>query len=334
MKTPTADDRTAWLGRVAEPGAHAEIVASLDCLTDIESKPAPARPPHAGWLRVAAWNIEQGRRSADLADVIRTTGADVALLTEVDWGMVRTSNVHVIDDLATRLDAGYAWGIEFIELAPGNHQRGLHGNAILSRLPLRDPRVVRLDDGGEWFNATTDQPRVGGRMAVVATIELDGNSVTLASVHLESRSDADQRAAQMKIVLDQLGDGPAIVGGDLNTFGTSIPRLADRGAVSRMRADEPTRFSWPVAHEPLFALAGTYGFEWVDANLAAPTTNHDGAGLPDHHPLKLDWLLVRGLEARRPTVVPSTAPDGARLSDHEMVAISVRFELGQGSRPS
>ena len=79
-----------------------------------------------------------------------------------------------------------------------------------------------------------------------------------------------------------------------------------------------------MPYEPLFEVARDHGFDWLDANLAAPTTNHGPDGAPHHHPLKIDWLFTRGLEARRPTVVPAVGPDGRRLSDHELVAVSVR----------
>ena len=84
-------------------------------------------------------------------------------------------------------------------------------------------------------------------------------------------------------------------------------------------ADDPARFSWPVAYEPLFETAHAHGFEWADANVAAPTTSHDAVGLPDHVPLRLDWILIRGLDARRAAV---TACDG--LSDHQVVSAAVR----------
>ena len=74
-----------------------------------------------------------------------------------------------------------------------------------------------------------------------------------------------------------------------------------------------------MAHEPLFDVARSYGFEWTDANVAAPTTEHDADGLPDRVPLKLDWLLVRGLVARRPAVLPAGG-----LSDHQGVTVGVR----------
>jgi hypothetical protein len=43
------------------------------------------------------------------------------------------------------------------------------------------------------------------------------------------------------------------------------------------------------------------------------------------HEVDVDWILVRGLEASRPTVVPAIGPHGRRLSDHDLVAVSVRL---------
>jgi hypothetical protein len=81
----------------------------------------------------------------------------------------------------------------------------------------------------------------------------------------------------------------------------------------------------------LFAIAAAHGYSWTDANVAAPTTRHGPDGLPDHAPLKLDWILVRGLEARRAAVVPAISDVGAEaLSDHDLVAVSVRL-IGAGS---
>jgi endonuclease/exonuclease/phosphatase family metal-dependent hydrolase len=339
FSAPSPDERARWLELVGDRRAHDQIVEGLRCMqqTDVEMLSGPAQA--SGWLRVAAWNIERGRDPARAATLIDASGARVTLLTEVDVGMGRTGNRDVARELARALRATSVFGIEFIELALGkaadlatlqdaDNRCGLHGNAILARVPLRDPAVIRLDDGGEWFTTERGEPRIGGRMAVVATLELDGVDVQVASVHLESHSNADERAAQMAVLFDAIdasGRGPAIIGGDLNTFGAPIGELATPASLRRLRADEPGRFSWPVAHEPLFEIAATHGYEWVDANVAAPTTRHGADGLPDHHPLKLDWLLVRGLEARRATVVPAIAEDGSPLSDHELIVVSVRL---------
>jgi endonuclease/exonuclease/phosphatase family metal-dependent hydrolase len=336
------DDRTQWLAQVGEPTAHARIATGLALLHEVEQRPAPTpATPLEGWLRVAAWNVERGRRPDALAEVVRRTGAQLVLVSEADVGMARSGNVDVPGALAQALGMGSAYAVEFVELGLGDaaeqaavlaagggtNDRGLHGNAILCTAPLTSTSVVRIELDGRWFTPTTDQPRVGGRVAVVATVELDGEPLTMASVHLESASDPDDRAEQLATVLaavDEAGDDAAVVGGDLNTFGASFAELGSLARLHGLRAAEPTRFSWPVAHEPLFEVARAHGFEWVDANLAAPTTNHAPDGAPHHHPLHLDWLLTRGLEARRPTVVPAIDDRGRPLSDHHLVAVSVR----------
>lgn len=349
---PTVDERAGWLARLGEAGAHDAIASELACLhrvdeIDSASSGSASGPAPSGWMRVAAWNAERGRFLDGSIELLARVDADVVLLSELDSGMARSGNVDVPRRLAEALECGGAFGVEFVELGLGDagetarvgagavNERGLHGNAVLARGGLRDAVVLRLDAGGDWFGVERGQPRIGGRMAVAGRVTLagvDGSDaeVTVVSAHLESSSTAAERAGQMRVLLglvdERYGDGPAVVGGDFNTFGAAIGDLIDREAGRRMRAESATRFSWPVPFEPLFDdVAAGHGYEWVDANVAAPTTRHGANGLPDHIPLKLDWVLVRGLEARRATVVPAMAADGSALSDHDLVAVSVRL---------
>ena len=323
MDTPTASDRAGWAARLGDLTLQGRLLAELHCLHEMELEP-PIGAPLKGWVRVAAWNVARGRDLPAAASLLRRCRADLLLLSELDWGMARTGNVDVPRALAESLKTGYGFGVEFIELTgdDGDDEMGLHGNAILTAAPLEQPEVVRLGGEGAWFATASTEPRVGGRVAVLGTIEVDGTPVRVASTHLENMTDPDGRAAQLSVLLDAVeehGPGPAIVGGDLNTFGAPLEDLADRATVRRMRGDDPARFSWPVAYEPLFETARAHGFEWADANVAAPTTSHDAVGLPDHVPLRLDWILIRGLDARRAAV---TACDG--LSDHQVVSAAVR----------
>ncbi len=335
---PSVEERARWLERVDDPVAHEEIASGLDALRAVDVERADGRSA-TGWLRVAAWNIERGRDPSAIAALIDRTGADVALLSEVDIGMARTGNRDVAREIGGALGATSAFAVEFLELTLGKeadlpgvvgtrNARGLHGNAIVSRVALESTDVVRLSSG-DWFTHSRGEPRVGGRCAVVATVTLDGVEVDVASVHLESHSDADLRAAQMTTLLDALdarGSRPAIIGGDLNTFGAPLGELVDRASVTRMRETDASRFSWTAPYEPLFETAAERGYGWLDANVAAPTTRQTPDGLPGHIPIKLDWILVRGLEARRATVVPALGPDGAPLSDHDLLAVSVRLD--------
>jgi endonuclease/exonuclease/phosphatase family metal-dependent hydrolase len=339
VKAPTSAERSEWAEQLGDQDLHRGLVADLPCLNEVTQREpgAPSRPL-TGWVRVVAWNILRGRRRPELASLLRSSGAAISLLSEVDSGMARTSNADVTAELADALGVHAAYGVEFVELGLGDeterqrlaaddasNAHGLHGNAVLSAARLTDPAVLRLSDGGPlWFAAGSTQPRVGGRMAVLATVDIDETPVRVASLHLENRAGPAERAAQMETLLraidERAGDGPAVVGGDCNTLGAPLEELLDRALVARLRAGEPTRFTWPVAHEPLFTVAADHGFDWVQANVAAPTTSHDALGLPDHVPIRLDWIFVRGLEARRPAVV------GARgLSDHDLVSVAVRL---------
>ncbi len=337
MRTPTADERKTWVSALGDAELHARLLGELECLQHTEGNPDRGDVVAlAGWVRVAAWNVQRGRRPAALAALLRSCAADIASLSELDSGMARTRNADVPAELAGALRCAYAYGVEFVELGLGDeverveaagapNDRGLHGNAVLARAHLRDPEVVRLSDGDPvWFASDSPQPRVGGRMAVAATVAIAATAVEVASAHLENRSDPVGRAEEMEALLRAIdargGKGPAAVGGDFNTLGVPLAELADRDRVRARRAIEPARFTWPVAHEPLFEVAASYGYRWTDANVAAPTTAHDEMGRPDHVPLRLDWLLVRGLEARRPAVVSAAA-----LSDHHVVTVSVRL---------
>ena len=327
MDSPTVDERRAWAGRLGDDDLARSVAAGLACLHTSDGRP-PRRPTElAGWVRVVAWNLQRGRRLRQAAARLRSSGADIALLSELDSGMARSGNEDVAAGLANALgdDYGYAYGVEFVELGLGDHHepegagaddrnaRGLHGNGIVARTTLADPAVVRLDAGTRWFGTDSPEPRLGGRMALFATVVLNGTAVRVVSTHLENWVGPDERAVQFEAMLDAVGPGAALVGGDFNTFGTGFDEIVDRRLVRRLDAAEPGRFLWPVAHEPLFAAAAARGFRWEAANLAAPTTSHG--------PLKLDWLLTRDLEVRAPAVV-----DAAGLSDHHLVAASVRVE--------
>jgi endonuclease/exonuclease/phosphatase family metal-dependent hydrolase len=335
MEAPGASERARWEEQLGDRDLHRRLLAELRCLHEVDRRGGGAAEL-TGWVRVAAWNVQRGRRPAELALRLGESGADVCLLSELDSGMARTRNVDVTAAIAADLGAGYAFGVEFVELSLGDasEQReagglhnvtSLHGNAIVTRASLSDPGVVRLPDTGlGWFAADSPQPRVGGRMAVVATVAIDGVAVEVASAHLENRGDPGQRAEQMEALLAVVDarahGGPAVVGGDCNTLGASYAELFDHRLVREMRRTDPARFSWPVPYEPLFDVARAHGFEWTDANVAAPTTAHDSGGLPDHVPIRLDWLFVRGLVARRAAVVPARG-----LSDHHLVSVGVRL---------
>ncbi len=326
MEPPSEEARAEALANWGSRQAHDRYMAKWPCLNSIElGLPAdPADPPVD--LTIAAWNIERCKHVEASAALIERTGVDIVLATEMDHGMARSGQHHTTRDLARALGVGYLFGVEFVELGIGDvretakfsetpNRHGLHGNAILSRWPLTDPALIPLDDGGAWFVAAPKndgQYRVGGRMAMAAKLHTNSGPIVLASVHLESESDAEGRTAQIDrllATLDRLyGQAPAVIGGDLNTRGFLEAGLS---------AEETLRL--PETAEPCFAAFARHGLDWRACNTGHVTTRHPPWATERFQLKTLDWLFVRGLSASEPRVIPALSAEGAYLSDHEMV---------------
>jgi endonuclease/exonuclease/phosphatase family metal-dependent hydrolase len=323
--------------------SHAHWVGELACLHEVEVTRPPSPATAASPARVVAWNAERGRDVPSLARVLEPLEPELLLLTEMDLGMARSGNCHTARELAARLGMGCVYGVEFVELGLGGpderaalagqtNREGLHGGAILSRAPLEDPVVVRLEPGGSWFDARErGESRIGGRIAVMATWCLAGQAVTVAAVHLESHSGPAPRAAHVEVLLDAIETraqgGPCIVGGDLNTFSLAHVELSDRETLRAALEADPRRLIDPVRYEPLFALARSRGFSWEPCNQMGVATHRVDEPRPSARGgLKLDWLLVRGLECSEPVVLEAVHSEtGAALSDHEPIAVSCRL---------
>lgn len=335
MEGPPEALREEALRGPASAAAHAALVARIPALQAVEvaAPPSPAAPGQV--LRIAAWNAERCKFVEASAALIAATGVDVVLLSEMDHGMARSGNRHTTRDLAALLGMGHAFATEFVELDLGDdrekawhagqrNRHGLHGNAILSRLPLRDPARVALDEGAVWFRPGTyqEQRRIGSRCAVTALLDLPAGPVVLASLHLESHSTPSDRATQVARLLEAIerrhGALPALVAGDLNT--AALPRDTDPAEAA------PPWFLDPAPLEPLFAAAAAAGFDWRACNTPAPTqrTRPDGAPRPPFN--RIDWMLARGLRVAAPRVWPAVDVAGAAISDHEFLTIDLATE--------
>lgn len=276
-------------------------------------------------LRLIAWNIERGRHWQDAAQLIEAHPAlqnpDIIFLSEMDRGMKRSGNEHTTREIAQTLSMNYAYAVEFLELPRGKTEEGkeayarenawgYHGNAILSRFPLHNVRVLRFPGIEQWYGS--GEHRLGGRNAVLAEIEKpDGQRITLVSTHLESGfRDGPVRTRQTGMILKELEehakDQPVLVGGDMNTF----PKHA---AIQQYR---------------------DAGFEVDAANLLSESTSQsvkDGKVI--RKGLHIDYIVVRGVSVvsneNSPAVVlaawPNT-PEGKLLSDHAAISVDVKLK--------
>jgi endonuclease/exonuclease/phosphatase family metal-dependent hydrolase len=360
---------TAELERHPEYRAVAPLVErtlAAPHLADFRRVESPARPSY----RFLAWNIERGTQLDAQLEAFRShpylKTCDVLLITEADAGMARSGNRMVAEELAKELGMAQAFAPCYIALgkgsgverrAEGENRLGLHGNAILSRYPIRDVRVIPLVNGIDKM--AHREKRLGRQAAVAARIEFPNLSLDAVSVHLDAQSTQRHRREQMRSVLDRMASGvPVILGGDWNTstydssrafraiVGFALRVMMGVDHVIRNHYLHPERWF----ERGLFRLLAERGFEYQRSNsMGEPTIcydvcdaratgnlrewvpewcfacirwalrNHDG-----RCPMKLDWFATRGLRVDNPIVIHDLREGRAvPMSDHDAIGLDV-----------
>lgn len=337
LVAPSQAEREALLRLPPTREGHAQGVARHRTLFEQVEVASPAAPtPCTGTARIGFWNAERGKDLDGSVALLGPLDAGVWLLCELDLGMARSGQAHTTRELARRLGTGYAFGVEFLELGLGDarerewhagevNQAGLHGAAILGRHAVLRPALIRLETAGAWFDGERGERRVGGRIALVATLVIGGVAVTLVSVHFESHGDSAQRAAQMTLLIEAIDayapGQPVLIGGDLNTSTLSRDWARGTGVKPVLPVE---RVLDPVPYEPMFEVAAAQGYDWRACNaLRVPTqrTRPDGTPRP---PLgKIDWFLGRDLVMAEPATVPAVDAEGQAISDHEVLLVTI-----------
>lgn len=330
----------------------------------------PADVPRKTRYRAVAWNVERGARFDHQVDALqrdaRMADCDLLLITEADAGMARSGNRMVSEELARALGMEQVFAPCYLALGKGSgverdsegtNRFGLHGNALLSRYPIRDARAIALPNGLDKM--AHREKRLGQQVAVVATIEFPGRPVQAVSLHLDALSTQRHRVVQMRVVLDQLDPKlPIIIGGDWNTstYDSSRAVWAILGFWRRvfMGADNVinNHYLHPDNYfeRDLFRLLVERGYDYKSPNAdAAPTCYYDVRDIRAHRnlrewvpqwcfkfiewslrnhdgrcPLKLDWFAVRGLQVENPVAVHDLRKAyGEPLSDHDPIAVDL-----------
>lgn len=336
---PSADDRDAVLMAPVAADRFERAFVGWECLHAVELRhPVTLAPPMPA-ARVVFWNAERLKYPAPSASLLERAGADILLLCEVDVGMARSGNRHTVGDLSSRLGTGYAFGVEFVELGLGDARErawhagernlaGLHGAAILSRHRLERPALARLESSGRWFDRQFDERRVGGRIALMAEVTIAGTPVLFVSAHYESHSDPADRLEQTNTILDAIDahapGTPVLLAGDFNTSTFALADKDQPAVIAAALAADPHRLVAPMEHEPMFSRLRGRGYGWQQCNVelaATQRTRPDGTpGLPFG---KIDWLFARGLRCTDPRIIPAVDADGAAISDHEALAVTI-----------
>src|SRR5206468_9279471 len=164
-------------------------------------------PPSS--IRIVDWNIDRGLRLPAIIDFLEDMNADILILQEADLNARRTHRLNIAEEIARKLQMNYVFGREFQELVQGSEASpAYHGQATLSRWPISNPRLIRFSRQSHfwqprWFLPRIEpfQERLGGRIALVAHINVAGSKVVTYNLHLESRGNDALRISQLAEVL-------------------------------------------------------------------------------------------------------------------------------------
>jgi endonuclease/exonuclease/phosphatase family metal-dependent hydrolase len=285
---------------------------------------APPQDIRPGRLRVLNWNIERGLQLAKIQDAIRALDPDLCILQEVDLQARRTGGRNIAEQLARAAGFHYVFAIEFQELSEGSPSSpAYHGQATLTRLPVREQRVLRFAEQSDvwkprsWMpNWTILQRRFGGRIALLTELDWGGRRLVVYNVHLESRLPAEGRRRQLEELLVDARrysrETPIVLAGDFNARSqpeTLLRLLREEGFQQAAGAGTPTL-------PPETSVTAPF----VESVLGALT----GSGPRGEH-RSIDWIFVRGpIET-----VQSRVHDDVRASDHFPVSAEIALTSGR-----
>lgn len=254
---------------VTVPLAAATILASRGAEVEVDPLSTVAAEPD-GTVRVATYNIHYGYAEdwrydpEAVAQVIEASRADVVALQEVPAGLAIAYGTDLARWLGRRLGMHvlYAPSIE-----------GLLGDAVLTRLP-----VISF--------VSHPLPPPGSDRKQVTRVEVAAGADTLRILATHFGLTPQERAAQIERVLHTVGEGSAILLGDLNAGpeSTVAQRLQEAGFVDA------------------FVAAGT------------PPSPTSPAVAPRE---RIDWIWVRSHRVAEARVLEA-AP-----SDHRLVVAAV-----------
>jgi endonuclease/exonuclease/phosphatase family metal-dependent hydrolase len=178
-----------------------------------------------------AWNLERGIKLDGIINALKSNhrlkDKDVLMLTELDYGMARSGNRFVAQEIADALGVNYAFAPVYIPLQkgsgveaemPGENTLSLHGLALMSPWPLKNVHAVPLPNGKDKMLGK--EKRLGWLRALIADIEHPAGIFRAVTVHLDVHCSRAHRRKQMRIVLDHLDTLPplpTVIGGDWNT---------------------------------------------------------------------------------------------------------------------
>ncbi|MFC7364627.1 MULTISPECIES: endonuclease/exonuclease/phosphatase family protein [Bhargavaea] len=241
-------------------------------------------------VSVMSYNIAHGQGmdgKVDLeriAGVIRSSGADIIALQEVDSHYSgRSGYEDQAARLASMLDMSYSYGPNLVEppLIPGQPARK-YGNAVLSRFPIK----YAVNHSYREVEKPPEDAEPRGVLETV--IDLGGTYLILFNTHLALHEEGLRSNVCELMDIAEATLFPAVIAGDFN----AVP---DNPQIERVRSK----------FQDAFAGAGP------KESLTFPSRSSDTCAFGMKEPAaRIDYLFARGVEEiRNARVIDSSASD-------------------------
>jgi endonuclease/exonuclease/phosphatase family metal-dependent hydrolase len=193
---------------------------------------APPAPLHEREVTVLVYNIHAGKDAAGrdnlarVAELVRSTGADLVLLQEVDRNTRRSGPADQPATLARLTGYSVAFGRTI------GFQGGDYGIALLSRWPIERDTLIPLAVTAPPGRTTEDREQRGVLMAVVSA---PGGPLAVLDTHLDASGEDLWRLQEIETVLHVARTAaqsamPLLLGGDFNARPESAVHEALRRA--------------------------------------------------------------------------------------------------------
>jgi len=260
-------------------------------------------PPSS--LDIVDWNIDRGLQLHAIIDFLASANADILILQEADLNARRTHRLNIPEEIARKLQMNFVFGCEFEELVQGSKASpAYHGQATLSKWPISNPRLIHFSRQSHfwqphWFLPRIEpfQERLGGRIALVAEINVNGSKLLTYNLHLESRGNDDLRLSQIEEVLSDVArqdrECPIVVAGDFNldaSKGGAALTFARNGFQNAMAV--PSTPTTPS--RGLFESGRRIDWAFVRGSIRAGAGRvHDQAKGSDHYPISFTLTASR-----------------------------------------
>jgi endonuclease/exonuclease/phosphatase family metal-dependent hydrolase len=223
---------------------------------------------HKMQLKLLTYNIKHGQGMdgrvdpARILDVLRTSGADIIFLNEVDKYRKRSGFRNQAKWLAKRLEMDYRFVCVTRKLLAQT------GNAVLTKFPITESQNLAL--------GSTEKPRA----ILKATVQLNNIQLTCISVHLNlSKPDRLVHAEQINSLAQQNPD-PLVLMGDLN----ALPDGPEVQLLSQTLTDV-MKDSVNAATFPSLNPKNRIDYVFISRNCAIIEANVIGSAASDHLPI-------------------------------------------------